>query len=49
MSLEYPVGLMSLTCTVPASVPSDFHSSEPETPSSAEKKTVSPSATSESS
>ena len=37
-------GLMSLTRTVPASVPSLFHSSLPLTPSSAEKNSVPPTA-----
>ena len=35
-------GLMSLTRTVPASVPSDFHSSRPWVPSSAVKNNVPP-------
>src|SRR5687768_12972723 len=35
-------GLMFLTRTVPASVPSDFHSSRPRVPSLAEKNTMSP-------
>src|SRR5438105_1629286 len=35
---------MSLTSRVPEAVPSVFHSSEPCTPSSAEKKTVDPTA-----
>src|SRR3954453_14595480 len=43
--LEAPApALMSLTRTVPAAVPSLFHSSAPLEPSSAEKKTVSPTA-----
>ena len=36
---------MSLTSTVPAVVPSDFHSSLPWVPSKAEKYTVPPTAT----
>ena len=38
-------GLMSLTRTVPALVPSDFHSSRPWMPSSAVKNSVPPTST----
>ena len=41
-TLNPPPALMSLTRTVPASVPSDFHSSDPRVPSSAAKNNVPP-------
>ena len=46
--LDAPSGAMSLTITVPDSVPSLLHSSKPWVPSSASKNTVSPTAVNES-
>jgi hypothetical protein len=39
-TVKRPPALMSLTSTVPASVPSDFHSSDPRAPSVAAKNNV---------